>query len=332
MPRPTRSRSLSHAGDETPRQVPFATEAVGTATGPTSRRDAVRLGAVALGGLATAFQPRGVAAESKRDSKKVAVTIDDGPASGTGRDFDAFHAITTQLNETFVQEKVPAIMFINERQLHVRGQRDARTELVRQWLESGLELGNHTYSHKRLSKVSDVEFKDDVIHGEVISRDLLAEQGETLKWFRYPYLSSERGERAERIEAFLKAREYRIAPVTVDYKDYTYASTYSRRKRAGDSAGINEIRDAVVKHCRDAFKRAEATSEQLLGRQLPQVLLVHCNELNADHLKESLAAMRDAGYQFVSLDEAMKDPAYSTPNLPAGSLGGWFFSGLESVT
>lgn len=337
MPTFQRSCKIAHAVQERDKRSVArpakdrATRRVPEMTRRKAIQAAVLRGTVGLGGLATATGTSAAIASSKASGKRVAVTIDDGPATGAGRDFDAFQTITTKLRETFVREEIPAIMFINEQQLHVRGQRDARTELVRQWLRAGLELGNHTYSHKRLSKVSDVAFQDDVIHGEVISRALLAEQGETLKWFRYPYLSSERGQRAEKIEAFLKEREYGIAPVTIDYKDYTYASTYSRRKRASDTTGTDEIRSAVVNHCRDAFNRAEATSARLLGRQIAQVLLIHCNELNADYLSESIAAMRDAGYQFVSLDEAMQDQAYSTPNLPAGSLGGWFFSGLESV-
>jgi hypothetical protein len=40
------------------------------------------------------------------------------------------------------------------------------------------------------------------------------------------------------------------------------------------------------------------------------VLLLHANALNAAALPDLLDAMRSAGYRFISLDEALQDPAY----------------------
>ena len=60
----------------------------------------------------------------------------------------------------------------------------------------------------------------------------------------------------------------------------------------------------------------------MLGYELPQALLIHCNEMNALTLRQTIARMRDRGYTFVPLDEAMTDPAYATPGLKPGAMGG----------
>jgi hypothetical protein len=78
----------------------------------------------------------------------------------------------------------------------------------------------------------------------------------------------------------------------------------------------------VLKALDDAFARAEARSVEVLGYELPQTLLIHCNEMNSLTLRTTIQRMRDRGYQFVSLDEAMQDPAYNLPGIRPGGLGG----------
>jgi peptidoglycan/xylan/chitin deacetylase (PgdA/CDA1 family) len=260
------------------------------------------------------------AAES--GGRRVAVTIDDGPAIGAGDDLAAFVRIADGLREAFVAEKVPAIMFVNERQLNVDGQRDGRVAVLHRWLEAGLELGNHTYSHLNLGQVGLDRFLDDIVKGEVITRALLAARRQKLEWFRYPFLASGSGDIAKAVEAFLAKRDYRIAPVTVDYADYSFANTYARHLRAGDQAQAEDLFATMLQALDERFARAEARSREVLGYEVPLVLLIHCNEMNALTLRRSLARIRERGYRFVSLNEAMADPAYASPGLKPGAMGG----------
>jgi peptidoglycan/xylan/chitin deacetylase (PgdA/CDA1 family) len=228
-----------------------------------------------------------------------------------------------------VAEKVPAIMFINERQLNVDGQRDARVGVLHRWVEAGLDLGNHTYSHPNLGNVTLEVFCDDVIKGEVVSRPLLESRGKKLVWFRYPFLATGSGETAKAVEEFLTRRGYRIAPVSVDYRDYSFAGAYARYVRSGEKEKAEEHFATVMNVLDDSFGRAEARSREVLGYELAQTLLIHCNEMNALTLRRTLQRIRDRGYEFVSMEEAMEDPAYKTPGLRPGGMGGGGF--LNSV-
>jgi len=49
----------------------------------------------------------------------------------------------------------------------------------------------------------------------------------------------------------------------------------------------------------------EKLSNELFGYELPQILLIHCNELNSISLRQSIDRMRKRGYQFITLEEAM---------------------------
>lgn len=55
--------------------------------------------------------------------------------------------------------------------------------------------------------------------------------------------------------------------------------------------------------------------------EIPQILLLHANEINADCLDEMLDRLEARGYAFVSLEEAVRDPAYRTPDEYVGRNG-----------
>ncbi len=256
--------------------------------------------------------------------RRVAITIDDGPVVNEITDLGNFQRITNGLVGSFQIEKVPVTMFLNERQLNVPGQRDARAAVLEQWLNAGFELGNHTYSHLSASKVPVEQFQDDVVKGEVITRAILERHGRELVWLRYPYLhSGPTAETHQAIVEFLEKRRYRVAPVTVDYADYTFAGAYSRELRRGNVDVAEKIKQAYLDQIDVGFEYAERSSMELFGREIRQILLIHCNELNSVTLRESIARMRRRGYAFITLDEAMQDEAYLRPDTFAGPGGSW---------
>jgi peptidoglycan/xylan/chitin deacetylase (PgdA/CDA1 family) len=295
----------------------------------TTRRTMLAEAAVTLAAMSAPAWLRG---QQPGGTRRIAVTIDDGPASGVAGDLAAYGRIANALRETFVAEKVPAIMFVNERQLNVKGQRDARVAVLEQWIDAGLDVGNHTYSHPNLNEMTLSRYFDDIIKGEVISRSLLEARNRPLVWFRYPFLASGKGEIAEAVEAFLAVRGYRIAPVSVDYADYRFAGFYSQHLRAGDQQKADAQLATMLETLDAAFARAEKSSMEVLGYELPQTLLIHCNEMNALTLRTSIQRMRDRGYAFISLDQAMQDPAYQVAGIrPGGMGGGGFFGALEAA-
>jgi peptidoglycan/xylan/chitin deacetylase (PgdA/CDA1 family) len=259
-----------------------------------------------------------------QESRRVAVTLDDGPVVNAAQDLAVFQRISAGLIESLKTESVPATIFLNERQLNVHGQRDGRAAVVAQWLDAGFDLGNHTYAHPSLNRVPLWQFQDDVVRGDVIMRALLRERGRDLVWFRYPFLhSGMTAEVHQGIMDFLEQRKYRVAPVTVDYADYTFAGIYTRLLRAGDTATAEKVKLAYLDQVDVGFEHAERTSKDLFGYEVPQILLLHCNELNGLSLRDSIERMRKRGYSFLTLEEAMKDAAYQRPDTFAGSGGSW---------
>ena len=256
--------------------------------------------------------------------RRVAITIDDGPVVGEMTELANFQRISNGLIDALKAEGVPATIFVNERQLNVHGQRDGRAAVLGQWLDGGFELGNHTYSHPSANKVSISQFGDDVVKGEVIMRPLIEQRGGRLTWFRYPFLHSGTSEEAHAaIVEFLEQRQYRVAPVTVDYADYTFAGVYRTQLAGGNAEVAAKVKDAYLNQIDPGFEYAEKASVEVFGYEIPQILLIHCNELNSVSLRDSIGRMRARGYQFISLEDAMKDAAYQRADTFAGPGGSW---------
>jgi peptidoglycan/xylan/chitin deacetylase (PgdA/CDA1 family) len=267
------------------------------------------------------FEP---ATQGPAPGRRVAITIDDGPVVGEMTDLAGFQRVSAGLIGSLQAEKVPATIFVNERQLNVTGQRDARAAVLEDWLDAGFELANHTYSHPSLNKVPLWQFGDDVVKGEVIMRPLIERRGRKLVFFRYPFLHSGTTEEIHQgIMDFLQQRQYRVAPVTVDYADYSFAGVHRREQLAGRVDVADKIKDAYLDQIDVGFEYAEKASVELFGYEVPQILLIHCNALNAATLRDTIARVRRRGYEFITLDEAMKDPAYQRTDSFAGPGGSW---------
>ena len=277
-------------------------------------------GSVLIVVVALVIQAAGVQTAPRR----VAITIDDGPVVGEPTDLAAFERVSNGLIGSLAAEQVPATIFVNERQLNVPGQRDARAAVLERWLDAGFDLANHSYSHPSLNRVPLWLFGDEVVRGEVIMRPLVERRGRKLEWFRYPFLHSGTTEEIHRgIMDFLEQRGYRVAPVTVDYADYTFAGVFRNQLRSGNADVAEKIKDAYLNQVDVGFEYAEKSSVELFGYEPPQILLIHCNELNSLTLRETIARLRKRGYQFITLDEAMKDTAYQRPDTFAGPGGSW---------
>ena len=249
--------------------------------------------------------------------RELAVTFDDLPVvSVTHGDLASHREITDRLLAAIAAHGVPAVGFVNEQNLLTDGVTDpARVELLRRWLAAGLELGNHTFAHLDLHRTPVERFEDDVVRGEPVTRGLLHARGMPLRYFRHPYLNTGTSLPVKRrIEAFLAGRGYTIAPVTVYTEDYLFAAAYDRAEQRGDRHAARQVAEAYVPYVESQFEYYERLSERLLGYQVPQVLLLHANTINADRFDTLAAMIERRGYSFVTLERAMGDGAYAAPD------------------
>lgn len=290
------------------------------------RFTALLLAALLLPSPATAQHAQD--AEASLD-RRIAVTIDDLPwqrmADTPPEALQARHdALMAQLRTA----GVPVVGFVNEDKLEVDGQlQPARVKMLEDWLDDGHALGNHTYGHVDLHVVGMPAYQEAILRGERVLRPMLAERGTTPRWFRNPYLRAGRtAEDKAALAAFLAEHGYRLAPVTVDNGEWVLAFAYARvldgQPETPERAALLErLRLGYVPYMLNKLDYYERQSQALLGYALPQIWLLHANELNAVAYAELIAGAKRRGYRFVTLDEAMRDPAYARTDGYHGRYG-----------
>lgn len=258
-------------------------------------------------------------------SRSVVFTFDDLP--GTHGDLADFKYINSHLLDILSEHEVPAVGFVNESKLYVDGEPDQRyMELIRSWLDAGQELGNHTYSHVYIDQASIEEYREEVIRGEMITRPLMNEFGEDLRYFRHTQLRTGPTETyRQQLNRFLEEKGYTVAPVTIDNDEYIYAYCYQEAGARNDQEARKLIREEYISYMIRIFDFYESLSVKFLGYEVNQILLLHANSLNADTLDELIPILRDRGYQFITLEEALKDEAYSLPEAQSERGLSWLF-------
>ena len=272
--------------------------------------------------------------QSPRDAssqqKEIAVTIDDLPLNGPHIELARLRSMTDKLLDGIRRHRMPVIGFVNESLLYVQGETDARIAILKAWVDAGVELGNHTFSHLGFKDASLAQYEDDFIRGEAFTRMLLKQRGQQLRYFRHPFLQMGPTQELEKsFESFIAERGYRIAPVTMDTMDWMILAAYSKARAAGDQEMMKRVSDEYLKFAGEKFDFCEKVATELFGHPIKHILLLHANELNADNFDALVKTMTDRGYRFITLEEALKDPAYQYPEkyVPTSDwLGLWSFS------
>ena len=114
------------------------------------------------------YRAEAVAASSMADSKKIAITFDDGPHP----------YYTEQLLDGLKERNVKATFFVLGKHA------EQYPELVKRMSDEGHLIGNHTYSHVQLNKRNSEAFKEELKKTSELIEELT---GQEVQYVRPPY-------------------------------------------------------------------------------------------------------------------------------------------------
>lgn len=245
--------------------------------------------------------------------REIAITMDDLPLVASRmntpgnkqRSTERF----TQIVETFQKYKVPVIGFVIAGAIE-KGQ----WEFLEQFQKAGFMLGNHTYSHYNLNQMSADKYITDIDRADKILSPIMT----TPKYFRYPYLAEGNKDKKQKVYDYLNEHHYIIAPVTIDSKDFEFNEMLYRVPYRSRVQYIQKLKPRYLAYIWKQTLQAEKRSD---GKNTKQILLIHANLLNSYVLDDILAMYQKNGYKFISLTDALKNPAPAINFFPSNTKG-----------
>jgi hypothetical protein len=117
---------------------------------------------------------------------------------------------------------------------------------------------------------------------------------------------------------FLREQQYRNAYVSLDTSDWRFNEKLIEVLKRDSQADVSEIKLAYLAHIKQRALAYRDLSYKLQGRDIPQVLLLHHNLVNALWLDDVITQFKEMGWTFVTPAQAFTDPVYQLfPDRPA---------------
>jgi peptidoglycan/xylan/chitin deacetylase (PgdA/CDA1 family) len=215
----------------------------------------------------------------------VALTFDDGPhAEHTPAVLSALRA-----------HSAPATFFVNGERVRTARERELLEEIATDPL---FELGNHTWSHSKLTELSREEAVAEVDR----TTELLADFGDSARWLRFPFGASNCETAGTVIE-----RGYTIVGWHVDSADWCFA------------VGNGQCSPETLRHISDVW-RVDMVGHVLnqIERRDGGIVLLHDSlGFTAELLDRLLVRLEQSGAEFVPLGALDAFPVLNGERPPA---------------
>ncbi len=239
-------------------------------------------------------------------SQSVAFTFDDGPKL-KATPLMSPQARNASLLETLKKHRVKAALFVT---LANGADRPEGLAMAKAWGEAGHFIGNHTVTHLDLNAkaVTLKQYQDEILACDNVVRSLPGYK----PWFRFTFLrEGDTPEKRDGMKAFLKARGIRNAYVSLDTSDWRLDAALEAVLKVHPNADLKPFRVTYLAHLRQRAEAYRDLSRRLFGRDIPQVLLLHHNLINALFLDDAIQQFTAMGWTITDPETAYKDFVYS---------------------
>jgi len=105
---------------------------------------------------------------------------------------------------------------------------------------------------------------------------------------------------------------------------------YEKALKDGKPEEARAIGNRYVGLSLQLFEYFDGLAKEVTGKPVKQIYLCHDNRLNTDFLPTLIQKLKEQHYQFISLADAMADPAYQSPGYYFGNAGfSWVYRWIQ---
>ena len=251
----------------------------------------------------------------------IALTFDDLPAAGRlPQGEDRTKIATTLTGELKAMHLEGTYGFVNAVKLD--NDPDAQ-QALRVWVDAGMNIGSHTWSHMSLTADSAEAFEHEI----ALNEPALAQYAGARDWhsFRYPFLwEGDTLDKRHAVRAYLKDHGYRVAQVSLDFEDYAWNDAYVRCSAKPDNEAIAWLKQSYLDAAAEYIRLGREEEQIAFGHEIPNVMLLHATAFTTLMLPVLVDLLHKEGFRFVTLPEVENDPVYTEDPDAALKYGGTF--------
>ncbi|MFY9825883.1 MAG: polysaccharide deacetylase family protein [Thermoanaerobaculia bacterium] len=286
---------------------------------PTLMLSAIVLAALIAGSTLTG------AGGAEPAGRPLLISVDDLPVAGGDIHTtpEERELITRGLLAALARHHVPAVGLVIWG--HVKTGDDR--VLLRRWLAAGHELGNHSASHFDYTTTAAEPYVADVEAGRAgLAGFLPGEDDRHVRFFRFPYLDEgDTAAKLDAVRAYLARSGQRNLPVTIDDQDWMFEKPWVEARKKDDSKEMERVGEEYQEALHVEIRDQEAKGDRLFGRPVPQILLLHANEVGAAQWDRLFTWLEGRGYRFAKADEVLAGEVFKEEPRYVGdaSFGLW---------
>lgn len=239
-------------------------------------------------------------------AQSIAFTFDDGPRLSETPLLSPV-ARNQALLDTLAKQRVQAALFVT---VANGADRPEGLALARAWGEAGHDVANHTVTHLDLNntQVTLQQYKRELLDCDAVIAALPGYR----KWFRFTFLrEGNTPEKRDGMRAFLKEQGYRNAYVSLDTSDWRLDAKLREALMKNPRADVQPIKQVYLDHLWQRAHAYRQLAHALQGRDIPQVILLHHNLINALWLDDIIELFKAKGWTIATPEQAFADPVYA---------------------
>lgn len=182
------------------------------------------------------------------------------------------------------------------------------TSVLDDWCAAGHHIGGHTHFHTSLNWLGAKRYIEDIDQSHELIEPWVAKAPSRYFRFAMDMLGDTRS-KTDEVMTHLAQTGFMHAPISYWFYDTQFVFPYDRAVRLDSSEDIAWLRDKFVETAVSCLRNQVAASEKNLGRCPIHISLIHNSAIAADAYDRVLEAYAEAGVEFVTLEEAMRDAA-----------------------
>ncbi|AXI53651.1 hypothetical protein C1J05_03235 [Sulfitobacter sp. JL08] len=240
---------------------------------------------------------------------QMAFTLDDLPVYPHMALPDGYtpHSVATQIIGAFARNGVSGVFALaNSWPLDIE---PTYERILDDWVAAGHHIGNHTHTHPLLNETS----AEDFIHDISVADELLAPwiNKAPLRAFRHPLeLWGNTEEKRVRVNEHIERLAYRSAGVTSWFYEWEWDRAWRHLLQTGRSEEAERLKTDFVEYAAAQVAHDAAVCKSVFGREIVGIGLIHPVAFFTEVADAFFASLFADGVAFVSLAEALDDPAY----------------------